>query len=71
MLNEETDIMCVSDEVKPELFKSYTIWQIFLTLFSMLFCIVFVCGITYLTVVTGEKRFAFFYLLPAACYIFS
>ena len=71
MPTEEVDIMEVSDEVKPALYKTYTTWQIFLTLFSMLFCIVFVGCITAITIITGEKNYVWFYILPAACYIFS
>ena len=71
MPSEEVDILEVSDEVKPALYGQYTKWQIFITMFAMLFCIAFVGAITYALVVTGEKKFAFLYLLPAACYIFS
>lgn len=71
MPNEETDIMEMSDEVKPALYSQYTKWQIFITLFSSLFCMVFVGAITYSIVVTGEKNFAWLYLLPAACYVFG
>lgn len=69
MQNEQADITEVSDATKPELYGLYTKWQIFITLFSSLFCMVFVGAITYSIVVTGEKNFAWLYLLPAACYV--
>jgi hypothetical protein len=71
MQNPDADIMEVSDAVKPALYKSYTTWQTLIKLFTMIFCIVFVAGITYAIADTGEKKFIWFYLLPAACYIFS
>lgn len=71
MQNHEEDIMAVSDAVKPALYKSYTIWQTLISLFTMIFCIVFVAGVTYAIAETGEKRFVWFYLLPTACYIFG
>ena len=71
MQNPDTDIMAVSDEVKPALYKSYTTWQTMITLFAMIFCILFVLCITWAIKETGEKNFAWFYLLPAACYIYN
>lgn len=59
--------MCESNH--PEMYRTYTRWQICESVLSALFCIAFVSGITVATVITGQKWMAFLYLLPTICYL--
>lgn len=65
--DECTNIVDASQH--PELYKTYVKWQICLSLLSMLFCIAFVAGITYVTVTMGYKWMVFLYVMPTLCYI--
>lgn len=67
-LNECATSTCTAAN-HPDLYKIYTIWQIWESVFCSLFCIAFVAGITVTTVLMCQKWMAFLFVLPAACYI--